>query len=90
MDGDDVGVFQIAGGLSLAIKTRPHLLVEVLRLQHELDGDGPAEHGIAGFINLAHPTEADLPNDLVFANFLHETTSGRAATGGMPLAAGFS
>ena len=52
VDGDDAGVFELAGDLGLDAK--PHLLVGALA-QHPLQRDRPADDGVFGQPDLAHP-----------------------------------
>jgi len=67
---DDVRVIQPAGRPGLALQSAPLDAVTRIAMQH-LDRDVPRQAGIAGAIDLAHPTRSDQSENFVGT----ETTS---------------
>jgi hypothetical protein len=81
-------VLERCGGLRLAQKPRPELVLPCDRVVHDLHRDRPVEHGIARLVDDAHCTLADELEDVVFADvrdlerLLHAARVGEVRFGG--------
>ena len=73
IDGDDVGMIELAGGLGLDQEAAGMLLglarIKLIRADG-LDGDGALDDGVEALIDDTHRALADRADDLVFAQLL--------------------
>ena len=68
IDGDDVRVIEVGGGLGLLLEALTGFVVAADAFRDGLDGDEAPEHRVVGLVDLAHGPLADLAQDFVLAD----------------------
>ena len=69
VDGDGVGIVELAGDLHLALEALDRALIHFVWLEH-FHRRRPAEHGVMGLVDDAHSAGAQLVVQLVLADLL--------------------
>src|ERR1700730_943445 len=72
MNGYDIFVLQLSGCLRFLAEAFQQIGVFGVKRRDDLDRNGSADRGVAGFVDNAHAPSANLSNNIVFSNLAYQ------------------